>query len=68
MAPPLACTHEIYATRIVSERVRTCEKTERTKGGESPLSPLNSFNFAASARVIVSDCSELAGRKSFRTL
>lgn len=52
MAPPLACTHEIYATRIASERVRTCEKTERTKGDEGPLSSLNSFNFAASVRVI----------------
>lgn len=78
MAPPLACTYEIYATRIASERVRTCSKRERTNDerGEEEISlslphslePLNSFNFAASAKVIASDCLELTNHKSSEAL
>lgn len=69
MAPPLACTHEIYATRIASERVRTCGKTEKTREmkGREPLESLNSSNFAASARIIASDCFKLMDNKSFYT-
>ncbi|CAL1678549.1 unnamed protein product [Lasius platythorax] len=35
--------------------------------GREPLEPLNSFNFAVPARIIASDCSELADHKSFRS-
>jgi len=59
MAPPLACTHEIYATRIA----KGCGRAGRQKRRERAL---NSFNFAASARIIAPDCSELANHKGSR--
>lgn len=71
MAPPLACTHEIYATRIAKRKgadVREDRKDEE-RGNEKSLEPLNSFNFAAApARIIASDCTELTGHKTFETL